>query len=312
MHTNEGKIVETEFMIYVRDPIAKIEVNRQDGYIGDNFTFSAKSSGVYRDLSYNWEIIDIENDKIIYKKTDKVLTYSFKSKGKYNVQLKTRRANGEVDQDTRIVYVTSQAPIAEFELTKPYPNKPNRVYFDATRSFDPDFSDDGKLAYQWIINGNRVNLEEAKARGSTGYYTFESEGTQSITLEVTDPDGIMTVKQGTIEIDSILSVEMYAFPRVIQRESFIKFTSDSPEAVVYEWDFGDGKKRGGSLDKITHTYDTSGAFEVTLKVTDKNNKSNSYKRMVYVSDSDKPLAHIDVSLGGVERPVFDPNACHGK
>jgi hypothetical protein len=42
--TNEGQIVETDFMVYVRDPIAKIEVNRQDGYIGDSFTFSAKSS----------------------------------------------------------------------------------------------------------------------------------------------------------------------------------------------------------------------------------------------------------------------------
>jgi len=78
--TNEGKIVETDFMVYVRDPIAKIEVNRQDGYIGDSFTFSAKSSGIYRDLSYNWEIIDIESDRVIYQKTDKVLTYSFQNK----------------------------------------------------------------------------------------------------------------------------------------------------------------------------------------------------------------------------------------
>lgn len=167
MTTNEGKIVESNFMVYIRDPIAKIEVSRQDGFIGDNFTFSAKSSGIYRDLSYNWQIIDIESDRVIYQKNDKVMTYSFQSKGKYNVQLRTRRANGELDQDTRIVYVTSQAPIAEFETKKPYSHQPNRVYFDATRSYDPDFSDDGKLKYQWIINGNRVNLDEAKANGST-------------------------------------------------------------------------------------------------------------------------------------------------
>jgi GTPase SAR1 family protein len=64
------------------------------------------------------------------------------------------------------VYVTSQSPIAEFETSKPYNHKPNKVFFDATRSYDPDISDDGKLKYQWIINGNRVNLEESSAQGS--------------------------------------------------------------------------------------------------------------------------------------------------
>jgi len=309
LYTNEGKIVESNFIIYVRDPIAKIEVNKSEWYIGDNFTFSAKSSGIYRDLSYSWEIINIDTDQIIHRKTDQTLTYVFTNKGKYNVQLKTRRANGDIDQDTRIVYVTSQAPIAEFETKKNFSHKPNKIFFDASRSFDPDFSDDGKLTYQWIINGNKVNLDESSANGSIGYYTFDSVGTQSITLEVTDPDGILTIKQWTVDVDSILSVEMFAFPRVIQRENFIKFTAESPEAEVFEWDFGDGKTQWGALDKVTHTYDKSGTFTVTLKVTDKDNNANTYKRTVYVSDSDSPLSVIDVSYGSLEQPSFDENAC---
>jgi hypothetical protein len=59
---------------------------------------------------------------------------------------------------------------------------------------------------------------------------------------VTDLDGIRNIKKGTIDIKSILSVEMFAFPRVIQRNGFIKFVSESPEAELFEWDFGDGKK----------------------------------------------------------------------
>jgi hypothetical protein len=42
--TNEGKIVQKNFVVSVHDPIATIEVNREDGYIGDQFTFSAKTS----------------------------------------------------------------------------------------------------------------------------------------------------------------------------------------------------------------------------------------------------------------------------
>lgn len=89
---------------------------------------------------------------------------------------------------------------------------------------------------------------------------------------------------------------MFAFPRVIQRNGFIKFTSESPEAELYEWDFGDGKKTGGSLDKVTHTYEKSGSFDVTLKVSDGENNSNTYERTVYVSESDQPLALITTSV----------------
>lgn len=309
--TNEWKQVEKNFIVSVHDPIATIEVNREDGFIGDQFTFSAKSSGIYRDLTYSWEIINIDTDRVVHQKSDKVLTYVFTDKWKYNVKLKVRRSSGEVDQDTRIVYVTSQAPIAEFESKKPFSNKPNRVFLDASRSFDPDLSDDGNLKYDWYIDGSRVNLEDSQANGSVGYFTFDSIGTHSVNLEVTDLDGITTIKKGTVEIDSVLSVEMFAFPRVIQREWFIKFVAESPNAEIYEWDFGDGKKTGGSLDKVTHTYEKSWTFDVKLKVSDRDNVSNTYTRTVYVSESDKPLAFIDVSLGGLERPQYDDSACSG-
>jgi hypothetical protein len=46
-------------------------------------------------------------------------------------------------------------------------------------------------------------------------------------------------------------------------------------------------------------------------VSDKDNNSNSYTRTVYVSESDKPLAFIDVSLGGVEKPEYSADACEG-
>lgn len=311
MTTNEWKSVESNFVVSIRDPIATIEVNREDGYIGDKFTFAAKTSWNYRDLTYSWEIVDIDADRIIHQVSDKVLTYAFTNKGKYNVRLKVRRSSWEIDQDTRIVYVTSQSPIAEFESRIPQPHKPNRVFLDASRSFDPDISDDGNLKYDWFINGSRVKLEDANANGSIGYFTFDSIGTQSVNLEVTDLDGITAIKKWTVDIKSILSVEMYAFPRVIQRNGFIRFVSESPEAELYEWDFGDGKRTGGSLDKVTHTYEKSWSFDVTLTVSDRENNSNTYKRTVYVSESDEPLALITTSMWWLEIPQYDETACEG-
>ena len=310
--TNEGKQVVRTFSIIVRDPIAKIQANREDGFIGDSFTFSAKSSGLERDLSYSWEIIDIENDTVLVQKADKILTHVFTRKWKYNVRLKVRQSSGEVDQDSYIIYVTSQAPIAEFVSKRPFPHLPNKILLDASRSSDPDFTDDGNLKYEWFIDGKRVKLSESYANDSIGYYEFDSIGSHSITLEVTDPDGITAIRKSEITIDSLLSVEVTASPRVIQRGGFIKFTSNAPAAEVYEWDFGDGKTTWGKLDKVTHTYEKSGTFNVTLKVTDKDNNTNTYTQTVYVSESDQPLAYIDPSFGSLEAPIFDSSACNGE
>lgn len=62
---------------------------------------------------------------------------------------------------------------------------------------------------------------------------------------------------------------------------------------------------------MTHTYEKSGTFDVKLTVSDSDNSSNTYTRTVYVSESDKPLAFIDVSLGGLEKPEYRSDACDG-
>ena len=310
--TNEGKVIQRVFSLIVRDPIARIDSNKEDGFVGENFTFSAKSSGLARDLSYSWEIVDIENDTILVQKSDKVLTHSFDEKWKYNIRLKVRQSSGEIDQDNFIVYITSRAPIAQFSATKKQAHIPQRILLDASRSSDPDTQDDGRLKYDWFIDGKRIKLLEANANNSLWYYEFDSIGNRSITLEVTDPDGITSTQKKDIQIDSLLSVDFDASPRVIQRNNFIKFTARSPNAEIYEWDFGDGKASGGNFSTITHTYERSGKFDVTLKVSDKDNNTNTFKHTVYVSESNKPLAFMDVGQWGIQQPVFDKKACNGK
>jgi len=56
-------------------------------------------------------------------------------------------------------------------------------------------------------------------------------------LEVDDLDNISSMKKSKVTINSILSVEFFAFPRVAQRENTLRFVSNSPEAKFYEWDF---------------------------------------------------------------------------
>lgn len=310
--TNENKTVEKSFLVSIHDPIAKIDSSRADGFAGDLFTFTAKSSRSNQSFTYRWEIIDIEKDAIIAQSADAIFTYTFLNKGKYNVRLSVRSPSGEVDQDTRVVYITSQAPIAEFSTQIPFSYEPNRVKLDASMSFDPDVSDDARLTYTWMVDGNKVVLEDPSQNGSMGFYTFNTLGTHTITLDVMDPDGIMTSKKTDITIDSLLSVKVNAFPRVIQRNGFIKFVAESPQAEVFEWDFGDGKTSGWNFDKVTHTYETSGTFNAVVTVTDKDGRTNTYQKPVFVSDSNSPYALITPKWNDGENLIFDPQACAGK
>ena len=65
LRTNEWKTVEREFVINVHDPIATIHTSKDQWYLGEKFTFSAKPTWSDENLSYDWEIIDINSDEII-------------------------------------------------------------------------------------------------------------------------------------------------------------------------------------------------------------------------------------------------------
>ena len=311
LKTNEWKTIETTFELYVQSPIAKIDVNRQEWYIGDKFTFQSKMSGNDKNVTYAWEIVDIERDRVIFQQSDRTFSYVFSDKWKYNVRLNVRKSSGETDQDTRIIAIESRNPIAEFVHHIPESHQPNRVFLDGTRSFDPDMSDNAKLQYIWYVDGEKVELEWPSLRGSTGYYTFPDVGTYIVSLEVIDPDGLRDMKQENIRIESTLSVNFQAFPRVIQREWTIRFVAASPEAEVFEWDFWDGSTLWWSQSTVSHTYDRSGSFTVNLRVTDRNNNTNAFSRNVFVANSDSPLAFVDVSMDWVEIPEFDAGACDG-
>jgi hypothetical protein len=74
--------------------------------------------------------------------------------------------SGEIDRDSKVITIGSRAPDAQYTSSIPYSHQPSYVFLDASKSFDPDISDDGKLSFTWLVDGERVNLEEANDNGS--------------------------------------------------------------------------------------------------------------------------------------------------
>ena len=310
LRTNEWKTTERIFDIVVHDPIATIKSNLEEWFLGDKFTFSAENQINDDNLTYYWEVIDIEQDEIIFRKTGSLFTYAFTKKWKYNLRLIVREPSSNIpDIDTLIIHINSRAPEAYFKSTIPLKSKPNMVLLDATKSFDQDFSDEGKLKFSWVINGQRVQLDNANYNWSTWYYTFDSIWDHSVVLEVTDPDGITVQKKDKVRVDSILSVEFFAFPRVIQREQIIDFNAYSPEAKFYEWDFGDGEIKWWREEEISHVYKESWVFPVTLKVVDEDDRTNTFTKNVYVWESDSPYAFITLKNPSNSELLFRNDSC---
>jgi hypothetical protein len=304
--TNELKKIKREFTISVHKPIATINSSQESWFLWDKFTFSAKPSGNEKNLNYAWKVIDIDNDKTLLEKSWNLITYNFNQKWKFNILLKVSDLsswNKDYDIDSKVIYINSREPVAEFSSSNTDKSRPNRYLLDATKSYDPDFLDEWKLNYSWLIDWEKINLEESNAFWSYWYYTFDSVWEHSVVLQVTDPDSITSEKKWKVIVDSILAVDFSAFPRVAQRDRPVNFVASSPEAIIYEWDFWDWEKKWWKYDKITHVYKKSGTFNVKLTVNDKDNKKNTFEKNVYIGESDSVMAFINANWSD-SAPLF--------
>ncbi len=309
LRTNELKTVERKFVIAITDPIASIQTNKEDWFLWEKFTFSTKTFSNDDELTYSWEIINTDKDEVVYKKIGSTFTYIFNEKWRYSVKLRTTTSDWEEDVDTKVIYINSRPPVADFIYRELAPNLPNTILLDASNSYDPDFTDDWNLKYDWIIDGNRVFLDNPNSKWSVGQYTFDSIWEHSIVLEVSDLDDIKSQKKDKVWVDSILSVDFEALPRVIIREWVVQFSSVSPEALFYEWDFWDGDIEGGEKEKISHKYTESWIYNVKLTVRDEYDNTNSVTKVVYVWESSRPYAFIDVTSSNKREVIYRRNEC---
>lgn len=66
-------------------------------------------------------------------------------------------------------------------------------------------------------------------------------------------------------------------------------SSDSDGSIVsYSWDFGDDST--GSGETVTHTYDSSGSYNVELTVTDSNGAQDTLSKSISVTANQAPTA----------------------
>jgi PKD domain len=127
---------------------------------------------------------------------------------------------------------------------------------------------------------------------------------------VSNANGKVSTTEKKFEVTSTLTVGINISPRATPIGSSVGFQARSPKASFYEWDFGDGTPSvNGTADFVSHVYKKTGIYTVNLGVKNTDGtEENRISRKVYITDTDKPYALIDIknTNGSV---VEDLSAC---
>jgi PKD repeat protein len=183
---------------------------------------------------------------------------------KYFIEALDNAANS--DKTSTFSYtaiVPNMPPVADLSAS------PSTVYtgevidFNASASYDPD---DSIASYVWNFgDGN-------SGSGITANHSYVDNGEYVVTLTVVDDRGATGVKTASIVVQNRPPVaDLTTSATVLDKQETVTFDASpsyDPDGTVvaYSWDFGDGTTATGI--RVSYSYPDSGAYTVTLTVTD--------------------------------------------
>lgn len=191
-----------------------------------------------------------------------------------------------------------KAPVADAD-GKYYGTVGSPVYLDASASYDPD---NDKLTFAWELDGGKFHDD---MQGMTGYYTWREPGVYEISLMVIDDDGYYDYDETVAYIypqqdnqPPVAIANMPAESWVNVGETVILDASASydpdGEIVKYEWNVDglDGYDYTGKIIRIS--YERPMTYHLTLRVTDDDGASDTYKFTIYVIENETIKYYLKV------------------
>ena len=221
-------------------------------------------------------------------------TLKFSSTGSYDVTLKVTDNKGATDSMTRTIVIgegytpppppppaPKYEPIASFGMT----SAAGQGASVSVSNWSTDI--DGTIvSADWSVSSNGGTQKSLGLNGGT--ITFNQTGTFTVTLTVTDNDGLTgtTSKQITITNQPPVA-KMYIPDKVVQGNDFtISSGSYDPDGIIQKttWTVSPNTGLVGTLNGTSNTvyFDTEGTYTITLTVEDKWGLSASETKTITV------------------------------
>jgi len=284
-------------------PVALFTESAETIYVGEEISFNASDSydpdGSI--TSYFWDFGDGTNAMGV------TANHTYIDDGVYTVTLTVTDDRGATASANAIKTVLNRPPIASFTESAETVLTGVTIYFDASGSYDPNGT---IVSYFWNF-GDGTN-----ATGVTTSHSYADDGTYTVTLTVTDDDGVAGSTQATKTVLNRPSVASFTenattvfTGEVIHFDASTSYDQDG-SIVSYFWDFGDGTIGTGVA--VDHSYADNGTYIVTLTVTDDDGATDAINATKYVLNR-SPVASFTQSAETVspgELISFDASASY--
>lgn len=270
--------------------VASANLTEGDAPLEVQFTGSQSTDDIAV-VTYDWDFGDGSSS------TEADPVHTFNIAGTYAVILTVTDGSGQEDTETIEITVNPApgAPVANATSDIGEGNAPLEVSFNSDQS-----TDDGTIvSFEWDFGDGGTSTE------ANPVYTFNTAGTFTVTLTVTDDQGLMD--NDTLEI---VVTSLNAPPTAVANSNVttgpaplqVNFTGDQSiddDAVVsYRWDLGDGTILNEA--NVTHAYNTPGVYLAVLRVTDAEGLEDTDSITITVTETGLApfaIATSDVSEG---------------
>lgn len=251
-------------------PVARATATPDLAHVGAPVTLDGSGSTDEEtpagDLLYSWEFGD-GTPATDPSTANFEVPHTYATAGVYTATLTVADPQGLSDTDQVVINVDDTAPVAAASADPATVKVQHVVRFDASGSSDAE-TPDQELTFDWDFKDGETGS------GIAPTHTYSAAGRYPVELTVTDPQGVSDTATVTITVTNTVPTADGSFspaaPHVGESVTFDATTStdaETPRALTYEWDFGAGTVPATTA-VATHTFATTGAKTVKLKVTD--------------------------------------------